>query len=150
MLGRRRNFHLSLRFFPSIALYISLTLNHFPFTIAITSFKMSTMNEYDNRQYDVIVWGASGYTGALTAEHIARSFPTNIKWAVAGRSAGKLQAVVEKCKRINPDRPQPCKQDFNSQIVLSAPAHKLPKYRCSIIHQLTFDIRMLHYAVYID
>lgn len=69
-----------------------------------------------SREYDVIVWGASGYTGALTAEHIARNFPTNIKWAVAGRSQGKLQAVVEKCKRINPDRPAPCKLTFYRQI----------------------------------
>lgn len=68
---------------------------------------------FGNREYDVIVWGASGYTGALTAEHIARSFPTNIRWALAGRSANKLEYVVEKCKRINPDRLPPCKHSIS-------------------------------------
>lgn len=60
-----------------------------------------------NREYDVIIWGATGYTGKLTAEHVARSFPANIKWAIAGRSVHKLQAVIESCAKINPNRTQP-------------------------------------------
>lgn len=43
----------------------------------------------------------------MTAEHIATHLPTDLKWAVAGRSESKLQAVVEECKRVNPDRVQP-------------------------------------------
>ncbi|KAJ2970085.1 hypothetical protein NQ176_g8351 [Zarea fungicola] len=60
-----------------------------------------------NRQYDIVVFGATGYTGKLTAEHIASNLPTNIKWAVAGRSEAKLQAVVDNCKKINTDRVPP-------------------------------------------
>ncbi|KAH8653693.1 saccharopine dehydrogenase [Xylariales sp. PMI_506] len=59
------------------------------------------------RQYDVVVFGATGYTGLMTAEHITAKLPTNLKWAIAGRSADKLQKVVLECKALNPDRVQP-------------------------------------------
>ncbi|KAK2591222.1 hypothetical protein QQS21_011087 [Conoideocrella luteorostrata] len=59
------------------------------------------------RQYDLIVFGATGYTGRLTTEHIAINFPTNLKWAVAGRSESKLQAVVADCQKFNADRSPP-------------------------------------------
>ncbi|RYC60489.1 hypothetical protein CHU98_g5709 [Xylaria longipes] len=59
------------------------------------------------RQYDVVVYGATGYTGLLTAEFIASHFPTDTKWAVAGRSAQKLEDVVKTCQSLNPDRKPP-------------------------------------------
>ncbi|EFY98765.1 saccharopine dehydrogenase [Metarhizium robertsii ARSEF 23] len=59
------------------------------------------------RQYDLVVFGATGYTGQLTAEHVAKFLPTNLKWAVAGRSESKLQSLVEDCKKLNPDRLPP-------------------------------------------
>lgn len=43
----------------------------------------------------------------MCAEHITTHFPTDLKWAVAGRSAEKLQDVVRKCKTLNPDRKSP-------------------------------------------
>ena len=43
------------------------------------------------RQYDLVLFGATGFTGALTAEYIAKNAPTNLKWAIAGRSESKLQ-----------------------------------------------------------
>ncbi|KAK0722795.1 Saccharopine dehydrogenase-domain-containing protein [Lasiosphaeria miniovina] len=59
------------------------------------------------RQYDVVVFGASGYTGKYTAEHIATRLPTDLKWAVAGRSHSKLEQVVAHCRSLNADRPPP-------------------------------------------
>lgn len=53
-----------------------------------------------------LTWYA-GYTGQLTAEHIAAHLPTNLKWAVAGRSQSKLQGVIDGCKKVNPDRKDP-------------------------------------------
>src|SRR4051812_15385709 len=46
-------------------------------------------------EFDVIVYGASGYTGRLVAEHLARRYGVGgaVKWAMAGRSAGKLAEV---------------------------------------------------------
>ncbi|TWU76689.1 hypothetical protein ED733_001038 [Metarhizium rileyi] len=59
------------------------------------------------RQYDLVVFGATGYTGRLTAEHVAKALPSNLKWAVAGRSESKLQGIVSDCKKINSDRLPP-------------------------------------------
>ncbi|KAI0476962.1 hypothetical protein F4859DRAFT_504379 [Xylaria cf. heliscus] len=61
----------------------------------------------NTRQYDVVVYGATGYTGLITAEFIASHFPTDTKWAVAGRSAQKLEDVVKTCQSLNPDRKPP-------------------------------------------
>jgi short subunit dehydrogenase-like uncharacterized protein len=66
------------------------------------------------RQYDIVVFGATGYTGKLTAEYITTQLPTDLKWAIAGRSRGKLEAVAAECKSLNPDRVQPGKFSLNS------------------------------------
>jgi len=63
-----------------------------------------------SRQYEVVVFGATGYTGKLTAEHITTNLPSDLKWALAGRSESKLEAVAAECKTLNPDRIQPGKQ----------------------------------------
>ncbi|AEO68830.1 uncharacterized protein THITE_2118548 [Thermothielavioides terrestris NRRL 8126] len=59
------------------------------------------------RQYDLVVFGASGYTGKYTAQYITTHLPTDLKWAVAGRSQSKLEDLVAQCKELNPDRVQP-------------------------------------------
>ena len=50
------------------------------------------------REYDIVLFGASGYTGKYTAEQLARLAPTNLRWAVAGRSTTKLEAVVNEIR----------------------------------------------------
>jgi short subunit dehydrogenase-like uncharacterized protein len=60
-----------------------------------------------NRQYELVIFGATGYTGKLTAEHVATHLPTDLRWALAGRSASKLEAVAAECKELNPNRIQP-------------------------------------------
>lgn len=42
---------------------------------------------------DVIVYGASGYTGRLVAEHLQQTYGEKLKWALAGRNRDKLEAV---------------------------------------------------------
>ncbi|MEZ0497461.1 trans-acting enoyl reductase family protein [Sphingomonas sp. IW22] len=44
------------------------------------------------REFDVIVYGATGYTGKLVAEYLARTYP-DLHWAMAGRSLTKLEAA---------------------------------------------------------
>lgn len=46
-------------------------------------------------EFDVIVYGATGYTGRLVAEHLASRYGVGgeVKWAMAGRSAEKLAQV---------------------------------------------------------
>jgi short subunit dehydrogenase-like uncharacterized protein len=60
-----------------------------------------------DRQYECIVFGATGYTGKYTCEHIVQHLPTDFKWAVAGRSASKLESLVDELKKLNPDRVHP-------------------------------------------
>ena len=66
------------------------------------------------REYDVVVFGATGYTGKLTAEHIVKSLPTDLRWAIAGRTSSKLEAVAAECKSINGDRIPPGKHPDQS------------------------------------
>lgn len=60
-----------------------------------------------SREYDLVLLGATGYTGKLTAEYITLHLPTNLKWAVAGRSIGKLEDLVADIRPLNSDRAQP-------------------------------------------
>lgn len=60
-----------------------------------------------SRPYELIVFGATGFTGKYTCEHIVSQLPTNLKWAVAGRSETKLQNLVQELKSLNPDRIAP-------------------------------------------
>ena len=45
------------------------------------------------RDFDVIVYGATGFTGRLVAEYLAQAYPGRGRWAMAGRSAAKLAEV---------------------------------------------------------
>ena len=45
------------------------------------------------RDFDLVVYGATGYVGALTAAHLAAHAPPGTRIALAGRSREKLAAV---------------------------------------------------------
>ncbi|KAF2025377.1 hypothetical protein EK21DRAFT_103981 [Setomelanomma holmii] len=59
------------------------------------------------REYELILLGATGYTGKLVAEWISTHLPQDLKWAIAGRNGNKLQDVVDELKKLNPGRKQP-------------------------------------------
>ena len=44
------------------------------------------------REFDVIVWGASGFTGRLVSEYLLSQYGVgrDVKWAIGGRNASKL------------------------------------------------------------
>lgn len=48
-----------------------------------------------HRDFDLIVYGATGFTGRLVAEHLLAAYGVSrgVRWAMAGRSRNKLQAV---------------------------------------------------------
>jgi len=47
-----------------------------------------------DRPFDIVVYGATGYTGRLVAEYLAHHYKgSGPKWAMAGRSADKLAEV---------------------------------------------------------
>lgn len=47
------------------------------------------------KEFDVIIWGASGFTGRLVAEHIFKKYGVgkSLNWAMAGRNQAKLEKV---------------------------------------------------------
>lgn len=47
----------------------------------------------DTREFEVIVYGATGYTGRLVAEYLSQNYAGDLRWAMAGRSADKLATV---------------------------------------------------------
>ncbi len=46
-----------------------------------------------DRPFDLVLFGATGFTGKLVAEYLARQRPRDLRWAIAGRSKDKLEAV---------------------------------------------------------
>jgi len=52
--------------------------------------------EGSDRDFDVIVWGATGFTGRLVAEYLALTYGVGreLRWAIAGRSADKLASIA--------------------------------------------------------
>ncbi|NNL99120.1 MAG: saccharopine dehydrogenase, partial [Gammaproteobacteria bacterium] len=45
------------------------------------------------RDFEVIVWGATGFTGRLVAEYLAGQYGSTLRWAMAGRSESRLEQV---------------------------------------------------------
>jgi short subunit dehydrogenase-like uncharacterized protein len=59
------------------------------------------------REYDVVLFGATGFTGGLTAEYLAANAPTGLRWALVGRNRGKLEAVAARLAAASPEAPVP-------------------------------------------
>jgi short subunit dehydrogenase-like uncharacterized protein len=53
-----------------------------------------------DREHDVVVFGATGFTGGLTAEYLARA-GAGTRWALAGRNPEKLEAVRRRLSLID-------------------------------------------------
>lgn len=46
------------------------------------------------RQFDLVLFGATGFTGGLAARYLAENGPEGLRWALAGRNRAKLEAVA--------------------------------------------------------
>jgi short subunit dehydrogenase-like uncharacterized protein len=55
-----------------------------------------------SRSYDIVVLGATGFTGELTAAYLARNAPPGCRWALAGRSRPKLEEVRDRLAATDP------------------------------------------------
>jgi short subunit dehydrogenase-like uncharacterized protein len=53
------------------------------------------------RDYDLLVFGATGFTGGMVAEYLAKNAPADLRWAIAGRSQAKLDAVKTRLTALN-------------------------------------------------
>ena len=54
------------------------------------------------RPYDVVLFGATGFTGGLTADYLAAHAPAGLRWALAGRNERKLESVRDHLAAANP------------------------------------------------
>ncbi|MEW1825218.1 saccharopine dehydrogenase NADP-binding domain-containing protein [Streptomyces sp. NPDC088196] len=59
---------------------------------------MSRLNRTD-RPYDIVLFGATGFVGVLTAEYLAAHAPKSLRWAIAGRDELKLKRLRERLPR---------------------------------------------------
>ncbi|MFJ7152578.1 saccharopine dehydrogenase family protein [Streptomyces sp. NPDC100445] len=48
------------------------------------------------RPYDVVLFGATGFVGALTARYLAAHAPADLRWAIAGRDERRLAELRER------------------------------------------------------
>ena len=46
-----------------------------------------------DREYEITVYGSTGYTGRLVAEYLHKEYGDGLNWAMAGRSLDKLKSV---------------------------------------------------------
>lgn len=59
------------------------------------------------RDHDLALFGATGFTGGLTAEYIAANAPAGLRWALVGRNRAKLEAVAARLAATGPQAPAP-------------------------------------------
>jgi short subunit dehydrogenase-like uncharacterized protein len=60
-----------------------------------------------DRQYDLALCGATGFTGGLTADYLAANAPAGLSWALVGRNRAKLEAVRSRLAAAAPTAPTP-------------------------------------------
>lgn len=56
-----------------------------------------------DREFDIVLNGATGFTGGLTAEYLALHRPPSLRWALSGRSRERLEAVRDRLAAIDLD-----------------------------------------------
>ncbi|MBB1031801.1 saccharopine dehydrogenase [Dietzia sp. SLG310A2-38A2] len=64
-------------------------------------------SDRSTRPFDIVLYGATGFTGGLVADYLLRNIPEGGAWAVAGRSRVKLDALVARLSAEMPDVPAP-------------------------------------------
>ena len=96
-----------------------------------------------DRQYEIVLYGASGFTGKLVAEYLIAEHP-QLRWAIAGRNQQKLEQVRRELgARRSADRD--CRQQRrlaaqrNGQTNPNADQHSGPL--CSIRHTRSRSVR---------
>ncbi|WP_030024014.1 saccharopine dehydrogenase family protein [Streptomyces monomycini] len=63
---------------------------------------MSARQDTAARPHDLVLFGATGFAGRLTAAYLARHAPEGCRWALAGRDRGKLDRLRDDLARTDP------------------------------------------------
>ena len=72
-----------------------------------TSSQPASTADKADRPFDIVLYGATGFTGGLVADYLLRNMPEGGSWAVAGRNRTKLDAVVARLAAERPEVPAP-------------------------------------------
>lgn len=59
-----------------------------------------------DRAFDIVLFGATGFTGRLAAEYLAKGAAGGARWAIAGRSLDKLTGIREDLRRFGSELPE--------------------------------------------
>ena len=55
---------------------------------------------------DIALLGATGFTGALTADYLGTHLPPGASWAIAGRNQAKLETIADRIDTLGGVRPE--------------------------------------------
>jgi short subunit dehydrogenase-like uncharacterized protein len=84
------------------------------------------------RDFELILWGATGFTGSLVAEHLQTQHGDGLRWAIAGRSADKLEALRDRLGALGGTAPPRLVADSGDQASIAALAQRA-KVVCSTV-----------------
>ena len=56
-----------------------------------------------DRSYDLVLFGATGFTGKLAAIYLAKQYGKTVRWAIAGRRRDALEKVRDELCKIKPE-----------------------------------------------
>jgi len=75
-----------------------------------------------SRRFDVVLFGATGFTGGLTADYLAANAPAGTRWAIVGRNRAKLETVAARLARTESQAPAPelVEADATDPVALAA------------------------------
>jgi short subunit dehydrogenase-like uncharacterized protein len=61
------------------------------------------------RRYDLVLFGATGFTGRLVAEYLLEAYGADgeLRWALAGRDPARLESVRDALQGANAEKPLP-------------------------------------------
>jgi short subunit dehydrogenase-like uncharacterized protein len=66
---------------------------------------MTDREQRRSREFDLVLFGATGFTGRLVAEYLVKKRPS-LRWALAGRSLGKLERIRDELSALDPSAKQ--------------------------------------------
>lgn len=74
---------------------ISFSVPFFFLLIILTTFdNQATAAAAAQREFQLVVFGATGFTGKLAVAYLAKQYGTSVKWAIAGRRRDALLKVA--------------------------------------------------------
>ena len=64
---------------------------------------MNRENTHKKKKYNVVIYGASSFTGQIVLEYFLKNYPPNgrLKWAISGRNYDKLEASLRRSSVIS-------------------------------------------------